>query len=450
MMPPVVHGASLSVEPAAAYSGANGLRVTLDNTDPALVTDESPDAAGTYELRFFINVENLAPGTGESFDVLRLLDVGAAVEVRLAVVEDAGGVELRYAVSHTGDPGAGILIDEDASLEGGWKAVHLSWQAGSGDGAFELAVGDQVLTGLTGLDNNSGEVTSVQWGAVAGVDAGTSGSFDLDDFESRLEGLVAPPFLRLANISTRLFVGDGDEVGIAGFIVTGDTEKTVLIRGRGPSLAPFGLSGLLADPRLQLFQGQTELLSNDDWADSQQSEIEATGIAPTDADESAILVTLAPGPYTAILSGVGATTGLGIVEAFDVDETGTPTELYNISTRGPVQTGDEVMIGGFIIQGPSPETVIIRAIGPSLAGAGVPGVLSDPTLTIFEAQTQIGFNDDWQDSQEASIEAAGLAPNDSRESAIILTLDPGPYTAIVRGAGNSTGVGLVEVFNIDN
>jgi len=288
---------------------------------------------------------------------------------------------------------------------------------------------------------------------------------------------------QLTNISTRGVVQTGDNVQIGGFIIGGTDPKTVLIRARGPVLTDFGVPGVLNDPFLQLFSGQTVIADNDNWETTSTlcqnsgldcggaAEITATGLDPCVGNltgcsrESAILVTLDPGPYTAIVSGLGGATGVGLVEVFEVGTTGT-SRLTNISTRGVVGTGDNVMIGGFIIGGTDPKTVLVRARGPVLTDFGVPGELSDPFLQLFSGQTVIAQNDNWQVTDplcgspavscggETEIIATGLDPcvgdltGCSQESAILITLPPGPYTAIVSGVGSGTGVGLVEVFEV--
>lgn len=246
------------------------------------------------------------------------------------------------------------------------------------------------------------------------------------------------------NISTRGDTQTGDKVLIGGFIVTGgDAPKTVILRAIGPSLP---LSGALADPVLELHKPDGSVVLNDNWKDSQQAEIEATGLAPGNDLESAILATLSPGLYTAIVRGNNDGTGLGLVEVYDLDDPNSPAYLANISTRGFAQSGDNAMIGGFIIgDGGQTGQVVVRAIGPSLTS--VPDALSDPILGLFDAQgVLVNQNDDWADTNGAAIEATGLAPSDSHESAILAALAPGAYTAIVQGKGNIPGVGLVEVY----
>ena len=255
----------------------------------------------------------------------------------------------------------------------------------------------------------------------------------------------------LLNISTRARVLTQDEVLIGGFIITGAQDKTVLIRGIGPSLTTFGIAMPLADPTLELHDHTSALIvSNDNWRDSQQSQISATGLAPSSDSESVILATLAPGAYTAVLRGKAMTTGTGLVEVYDVDQNPN-TQITNLSARGFVGTGDDVMIGGTIFRG-SPGTayrVLVRAIGPSLANMGVATPLLDPALSLHDANGNVITTDDnWKDSQQSEIAATGLAPTDDRESAVIVTLPGGAYTAIVRGVNGATGVGLVDVFNL--
>jgi hypothetical protein len=259
------------------------------------------------------------------------------------------------------------------------------------------------------------------------------------------------------NIATRLRVQTGDNVLIGGFIVTGTEPKKVLARGIGPSLAGF-FTGFLEDPTLELFQGNSLLATNDDWktrpdGSSQQAEIEATTIPPTNEKESALVRTLpANAGYTAIVRGKNDTTGIGVVEVYDLDTT-VDSKLANISTRGLVETGNNVLIGGFI-PGNGVTKVLIRGIGPTLVNAGVTDPLQDPTLELVNASgTPLATNDNWKiksdgSSQQAEIEATTIPPNDDRESAIVASLPPGNYTAVVRGKNNAIGIAVVEVYNI--
>lgn len=257
-------------------------------------------------------------------------------------------------------------------------------------------------------------------------------------FETRCSGW-------LANISTRGQVGGGDRVLIAGFIVEG-APVTVALRALGPTLADRGVAGSLVDPGLELFRGQARIAANAGWRDGESAaELARRGLAPAQAREPALLVSLEPGEYSAIVRGAGGGEGVGMVEVF---QTGGGGELSNLSTRGSVGAGDAVLIGGLIVKG-GPTTVAIRALGPSLAAHGVAGALADPTIDLFRGQTRIAANDNWEQSYHRWQTAEmGQAPPDTREAVIVVRLNPGEYTAVVRGAAGATGVAMVEVFRV--
>ena len=287
----------------------------------------------------------------------------------------------------------------------------------------------------------------------------------LPEFDG-LGTMEAGPISTLANISTRAFVQTGDNVVIGGFIVQGTEEKRIVIRAIGPELTQYGVPNALANPTLELYDSTGALIAfNNNWVatiiggiitSDQVAAIRASGYAPGDPSESAMIVNVPPGNYTAIVRGVANTTGVALAEVYDLSPAPNST-LGNISTRSFVRTGDNVMIGGVIVQGTLPRRVIVRAIGPELAQYGVPDVLADPTLELHDATgALIASNDNWQHtiiggiitaSQVHDIVNSGHAPRDPRESAIIATLPPGNYTAIVRGVNNTTGVGLVEVYD---
>ena len=249
---------------------------------------------------------------------------------------------------------------------------------------------------------------------------------------------------QFGNISSRVNVGTGTNVLIGGFIITGTQPKKVIVRAIGPSLP---LPGVLADPVLELHDAAGQLLAlNDDWGDSpnKQAIIDST-IPPTNVKESAIVATLSPAAYTAVVSGAGGGTGLAVVEVYDLDTTSN-SKLANISTRAPVQTGNNVLIGGFIVLGQQSQNVIVRAIGPSLPFAGT---LGDPTLELHDGNgTQLASNDNWRTDQQAEIIATTIPPLNDSESAIVATLQPGNFTAVVRGANGTTGVALVEIYQL--
>ena len=259
----------------------------------------------------------------------------------------------------------------------------------------------------------------------------------------------AVPPRSVLNVSTRVRIGAGDDVAIAGFILNGNKPKKVMVRAIGPSLTKSGVAGAIADPAVELHDASGVLVAqNDNW-NSHRAEVLLSGLAPTDEHESALIFTLQPGTYTAVVRGVSATGGVAVVEVYDLSADG-GSKIANISTRGKVETGDNVMIGGFVIGGDQVTTVVVRAIGPSLANFGVGDALSDPLLEVHDGNgVLLAEDDDWRIYQEQSLIQTGFAPTDDRESAMLLVLQPGAYTAIVRGKNNGTGVGLVEVYNLD-
>jgi hypothetical protein len=250
------------------------------------------------------------------------------------------------------------------------------------------------------------------------------------------------------NIATRLAVRGGDNVLIAGFIITGPSGSTkkVLIRGIGPSLAKFGVAGTISDPLLELHKPNGTVVTNDNWQQGNPSQI-PNGFAPGDPRESVIVTTLSPGSYSAILKGAHGETGVGLAELYDLDPT-SAAQLGNIATRGFVNTGDNVMIGGFIVGGTEPAKILVRAIGPSLTAFGVQGALPATTLELHDSNGAVISNDGWRHTQEAEIKATTIAPTNDKEAAILATLVPGSYTAVVRGKNNTTGIGLVEAYNL--
>jgi hypothetical protein len=258
------------------------------------------------------------------------------------------------------------------------------------------------------------------------------------------------------NISTRLRVDTGDKVMIGGFIISGNAPKAVVLRGLGPSLISFGISAgaLLQDPVLELHGASGALIaSNDNWKESlQRSQIEGTIFQPTDDREAVILATLPPAAYTVILSGAGGTKGIGLVEVYDNNQA-VDSVLANISTRGFVRLGDEVMIGGFMLGGNNTATrMAVRALGPSLNAFGLSDVLADPTLELHNANgTIMVSNDDWQSDplSAALLSANGLALPNPKESGIFVPLvPPGEFTAVVAGKNGAIGIGLVEIYNL--
>jgi hypothetical protein len=276
------------------------------------------------------------------------------------------------------------------------------------------------------------------------------------------EAAPTPTAGLVANVSTRLPVGTDDNVLIEGFIVQGPagSTKKIMVRAIGPSLLPFGIADAVENPTLEIRDAGNGLIaSNNDWrntqvggiiAADQGAEIEASGLAPGNDAESAIIADLAPGSYTAVVRGAGNTVGTGVVDAYDLSAS-SPARLANIATRGLIQPGDKLMIAGFIIQSGSVRAVV-RAIGPSLGAFGITNALPDTTLQLRDVNGMIvRENDDWESdpTQKAELEATGLQPSDPKEAAVVDTIPPGQYTVQVRGKPETTGIGVVQVYFLE-
>jgi hypothetical protein len=288
-----------------------------------------------------------------------------------------------------------------------------------------------------------------------------------------------PANVELLNISGRVVAQTGDKVGIAGFIVKGSGFKRFIARAIGPSMKVNGnpVAGRLMDPILELHDSNGATLTNDNWrTGGQENEIQNSGLAPSDDRESAIIRTVPPGGFTAIIRGANNTTGIGLIEIYDLgsstfaaaeeakaegarepdapDSPDATIELGNLSVRGDVQTGDNILIDGIIMQGGTPKRILYRALGPSIQSGGqpVPGTLQDPTMEVRDRNGNLlRANDDWQQAPNASeIQNTGLAPSNNKESAVLLSLPAGNYTSVVRGVGNTTGIALSETYKLDN
>lgn len=448
---------------------------------------------GTYldERRFFALADVQTPSPSLPGTTFVLSDANFAnsqLEGDTVIFRAFSGMksEIKGIYSITGDGPVVKLVDTNTAVPGGNGSFTGFSAAGSPD-TFAISAGEVVFLG-TDADNRGGLYSvPAPGGAIRKIIAvgdmldsrlqlnGNPSFFQPPlqpnslgqhrlifraDFIDKTTGtgaiglfVATPAPTTLGNISTRLRVETGDDVLIGGFIVTGTQPKKVLLRAIGPSL-PVG--GTLGDPFLELHDGTGSLIfANDNWKDAQQAQIEATTIPPNNDLESAIVATLPANrsAYTAVVRGVNNGTGVGLVEVYDLDRS-VDSKLANISTRGLVQTGDDVMIGGFIVGGGTGggnAKVIVRALGPSLPATNA---LGDPTLELHDGSGAIiATNDNWKtrpdgSSQQAEIEATTIPPTNELESAIVANLAPGNYTAIVRGAGQTTGVGLVEVFHL--
>jgi hypothetical protein len=250
----------------------------------------------------------------------------------------------------------------------------------------------------------------------------------------------------LVNVSVRANVQSGDNVLIGGFIIAGNTSKPIVLRAIGPSLTNAGVDGALSDPTLHLYDSSGKLIAwNDNWMSATEPLV--ASLVPRDTRESVISATLPPGAYTAVLQSADADSGVALLELYDLDSSN--SRLANISSRGSVAGGDDVMIGGFIIGGEESTRILIRGLGPSLSTSAIQNPLADPIAELYDVNGLLIFaNDNWRTDQEHQILDTSIPPPDDRESAMVATLYPGSYTVIIRGANNSSGIGLVEVYDL--
>ena len=343
------------------------------------------------------------------------------------------------------DPGSGVVLTGGSGVG--------PYSGGITDASFQPPLYASANAGGAPLNivfgNSTPNQVVITAGCVATADFRINGTGSLSG--NCVAGPPPPPSdARLANLSTRMQVLTGNNVMIGGFIIGGSSNKTVAITATGPSLAAFGITNPLANPTLMLVRSsdQSVVATNDDWqTDANAALLQASGFAPSDPREPGLYINLAPGAYTAIVSGVGNTLGVSVVGVFEVDHPEIP--LINISTRGFVQTGGNVMIGGFVVQGTTSKTLAITATGPSLGAFGITNPLANPTLTIVRSSDQaiIATNDNWQSDANASLlQASGFAPSNPLEPGLLLTLPPGAYTAIVGGVSGATGTSVIGVF----
>src|SRR6478672_316566 len=427
----VVVGAQLE---ASAATGINGNESdnSATNAGAAYVFVRN---GTTWTQQAYLKASNT-----EAFD---RFGIRAAISGDTAVIgaigEDsaATGINGNQSDNSATDAGAAYVF-----VRNGTTWTQQAYLKASNAGAFDdfgYSVAISGDTAVIGAWEESSAATGVN-GNQSNNSAGASGAAYV------FAGL--PATAAMQNISTRAQVLTAGNVLIGGFIISGTGTKSILVRGLGATLGDLGVTGFLIDPTLDLRNGnQVQIATNDNWKDTQQADIQATGKAPPHDSESAILQTsLAPGKYTAILAGKNNTTGVGLVEVYDQSPAST-AQLTNISSRGMVGTNSNVMIGGFVT-GVAENRIIVRALGPTLIQFGVTGVLMDPVLGLFDANgNAIAGNDNWQQSSQASeIQDSGLAPPNAAESAIISIRPLGNTTAVVTGKNGTTGVALVEVY----
>jgi uncharacterized delta-60 repeat protein len=426
--------------------------------------------------------------TGATFSAGDNADPGSTSDTRHA---DAAGIVLtgvigaNGAVSGTVSGIAGATLSATkAPAAGSTQSVSGFYQAGatgssattytivnSAGQAFVLTQTSAGTDAGTGTVDSSGRltVTTAHQQAVSGtvvpatstlVATVTDPKGQQTTFTGATEGVVT--LQRLVDISSRASVGVGDATTIAGFVIAGEQPKTVLIRAIGPTLATFGVGNTLAAPKLTLYRGSDIVASNTGWTTGGNADdiaaaatrIGAFTLAPKSAD-SAMLVTLNPGAYTAIMGSATSSIGVGLVEVYDLSPSVAGQKLINISTRAQAGTGDNTLIAGIVISGTVPKRVLIRAVGPTLSQFGVAGALARPELVLYKGSQSIAQNAGWSSSNDAAMivsvsqqVGAFALPVGSADAAMIVNLDPGSYSAVVLGAGGTSGIAIVEVYDL--
>jgi alpha-tubulin suppressor-like RCC1 family protein len=438
--------------PQTVGQATSAVAHTLTNTGAVSLTVSSvasslPDFSATHDC------VNVAPNAGCNLQVTFAPAAPNARTALLTLLSNAAGSPHTVTVSGTGvsttappgtfaltvakaGPGTGVVASTPPGTIdcGATCSAHLA--SGAAVTLVATPASGSGFTGWSGDCTGSGSC-QVTMSAARSVTATFT--------------LASPP--RMSNISTRGNVLTGDEVMIGGFVIGGAGTKRVAIVATGPSLASHGITNPLANPILRLVRSsdQQVVATNDDWQSATNaSQLSAAGFAPPNALESAILIDLAPGAYTAIVEGVGGGTGVSVIGVYEVD--GPEIPLINISTRGRVGLGNDVMIGGFVVQGSGPQTVAIVATGPSLAAFGITNPLANPTMTLVRSSDQsvLATNDDWASHPNAAqLQAAGFAPSSALEPGIFTTLQPGAYTAIVSGVGGGTGIAVIGVYKVN-
>jgi len=449
---------------AAAFCLASGSvragTLTLDEGSPSYVPPEAftnntitvDTTIGDPGLIHLSGAVTVAPTAGNT----------ATVEVGGTFSADSGD---KFSVAYRFATDLNFTGSVDYTLSGEVNGIPVPDITGTIEPGLHIYAGavESPTLPLPVTGNFSGTLTLDFTNAGAAAPSGAiPGTLDLTvqqlDFQLSANAVAVTPPSEPQNISTRANVGTGENALIGGFIITGADPIQVVLRAIGPSLGVSGVTGILADPTLELHDSTTGavIASNDNWQDNStedQMVLTDNDLAPMDDLESAIVTTLDPGAYTVIVRGVADTTGVGLVEAYDIDTSTTDSKLANISTRGFVETGENVMIGGFILGGGGGglSEVIVRGIGPSLTGFGVTDALADPLLELHNSDGDlIDSNDNWMDNPNMqTISDKGLAPSDPNEAALYEVLPAGLYTAILSGVGDTTGIGLVETYDAD-
>lgn len=423
------------------YEGDCGLTVNA-GAAPGFVTTTAPAAEEAFSVRFYVFAGGLNLSSGDA--VLFEARDGGATNLRLSLRESGGSLELVTAYRS-----GGSIVEHGTTVpfNNVWHAVALSWARGAGDGNLEVSVDGRERLSQGSIQSGSQVINEIDLGILN--NASGSGSVVFDAVELRRSPQV-PALLEvheLYNVSTRSPVGYGLNDVVAGFVIKGETDKCVVVRGRGPSM---DLNvGTLTNPTLTLnrVHDPNPIAFNDDWADHVDAPVvQALGKHPVHVREAAIHTCLSPGSYTAALRGASGTPlGVGIIEVLDQDVS-TP-HLFNISTRARVDNGDLRVIAGFIIDGTKSKQVLIRGRGPTV---DVPNPrLSDPVIHLYRGATYVTTNDNWVDASNASdITATGKGPSHNLEAAMLADLAPGAYTVILQSKNSVPGIGMVEVLDM--
>ena len=429
----------------------------VDNTDGTATLSGTPDSGSDDSYTFTVTASNgVLPSATQTF-LLTVTQAPAFTTPANATFTVATpgifNVETRAnpvaALTKTGSLPGGVSFSDDGDGTAMLEGTPAAGSAGSYSITITAANGITPNATQTFALTIEGSGTPTPTPNPSGTPTPTPNPSGTPTPTPNPSATPTPTPTRLLNISTRLLTKTGDNVAIGGFIISG-SAKTVLIRGLGPSLAAF-LANTAQDLTLELHDGSSIIASNDDWQETTNVGQIPSGFEPGDPRESVIIATLPPAPYTVIQATKDAAGGIGLLEIYDLDPAGDGM-LANISTRGLVETDNEIMIGGFILgSGSEATTVVVRAIGPSLAAFGVANTLADPKLELHDGNGGlIQSNDNWGDdaAQADELTTLGFAPSNDLESAIVASLPPAAYTAIVVGNGGGTGVGLVEVYNL--